>query len=226
MTYSDPFRDATITPARIDAGVDYCGSGPVHPIGDAIVTNVGRPSGTSTFGTDMPVYQLLDGPGQGKFVFFDEHCVIEPGYRNGDHVSIHTVLYRMTGCIEIGWSDGVGSMAWNSGAYSEGQLSALGRNFSDLLVALGCVGGLTLGRPVTGSLPAGWPEDWSGEMGYEDFKKGAQLYKDQKHLPGNANADVKFGWNFAQRSANLPDTSSHVHNVTVNGTTVQTSRPD
>lgn len=215
--------------ARIDAGVDVCGSGPVHPLGDAIVTNVGRPSGTSTFGSDMPVYQLLDGPAAGKYIYFDEHCVIEPGYRTGSRVTTDTILYRMTGCIEIGWSDGVGSSAWNSGSYGEGQLSALGQNFSDLLVTLGCPPGLNLNRPVVGSA-AGLP-DWKAiqedEMGYEDFKKGAKLHKDGKKLPQNANEDVTFGYNFAARATSQPDTSNHVHDVPINGTTtVQTSKPD
>ena len=164
--YRDPFRDAVYTAARIDAGVDYCyagGSGKVYAIGPGVIVNVGTPSHTSTFGSDMSVYRLTAGPAKGKCVFFAEHYNNVGSHKAGDHIDANTVLYMMNGgCIEIGWSDGRGSMAWNSGNYSEGQLSALGANFSNLLGALGSKPGLTLGRSVTGTLPAGFPKTWKG----------------------------------------------------------------
>ena len=161
-TYDDPFRDAYYNSARIDAGVDYCGSGKFYAIGPGILTHVGTPSHTSTFGDDMMVYQLTDGPAKGKYVFFAEHYNNAPGLKDGQRIDSNTVLGTMNGCIEIGWSDGRGSYAWNSGSYGEGQRSALGDNFSRLMVALGAKPGLTTGRSTSGKLPAGWPTDWRG----------------------------------------------------------------
>jgi hypothetical protein len=161
-SYLDPFRDANISAARINGGVDYCGSGPVYPIGNAVILNVGRPSGTSTFGSDMAVYELLDGPGRGLKVFFAEHYRTRGGYANGDHVTVDDVLWDMYSCIEIGWSDGRGSVAWDSASHSiEGERTAYGENMNDLLVALGSVAGLATGRPITMlPLPAAYPKDW------------------------------------------------------------------
>lgn len=159
--YRNPFRDVAMSPARIDAGVDYCGNGPVYPLGRAKIINVGTPSHTTTFGSDMAVYQLLDGPARGKFVFFAEHYDTEPGYKEGDVVDTDTVLYRMNGCIEIGWSDGRGSIAWNIAPDSiEGQRTVWGDNFNDLLVSIDCMSGLTQGLPITMKLSPGWPTDW------------------------------------------------------------------
>lgn len=160
-SYLDPFRDANISAARINGGVDYCGSGPVYPFGNAVILNVGRPSGTSTFGGDMAVYELLDGPGQGLKVFFAEHYRTRGGYANGDHVTVDDVLWDMYSCIEIGWSDGRGSVAWDSADHSiEGERTAYGENMNDLLVAVGSVAGLATGRPITGPLPAAYPRNW------------------------------------------------------------------
>jgi hypothetical protein len=161
--YKNPFRDvAGLWPLRIDGGVDYSGNGPVYPIGEAIITNVGTPSRTLTFGNDMAVYQLLDGQAKGKYVFFAEMYFNMPGLHNGMRVGVDTPIYRMDGPIEIGWSDGRGSMAWDIDSGIEGQRTAWGDNFNDLLVSLDCPSGLVLGRPVTMSLPPGWPRDWSG----------------------------------------------------------------
>lgn len=162
--YDDPFRDATYSSARIDAGVDYCGNGKVYAIGPGVIVNVGTPSHDATFGNNMAVYRLTEGPGKGLYVFFAEHYNNVPKLRKGMKVDSQTVLYKMNGCIEIGWSDGVGSEAWNSGNYQEGQRSALGDNFSKLLVALGAKPGLKLGRPITGSLPAKYPRKWRGKV--------------------------------------------------------------
>jgi hypothetical protein len=164
--YKDPFRDATYSAARIDAGVDYCGSGPVYAIGPAVITHAGTPSNTSTFGSDMSVYRLTSGPAAGKYVFFAEHYNNAPALRDGAIVDSNTVLYNMNGgCIEIGWSDGNGSIAWDQAPGSiEGQLTAFGKNFNELLVALGTKPGLVLSRPVSGTLPPGWPTSWKGKV--------------------------------------------------------------
>lgn len=163
VPYKNPFRDvAGLWPLRVDGGVDYSGNGPVYALGNGIITNVGTPSRTLTFGSDMAVYQLTDGPAKGKYVFFAEMYFNMPGLHNGMKVNSDTALYRMDGPIEIGWSDGRGSIAWDSAGRSiEGERTAYGQNMSDLLESLDCPPGLTLGRSVTMRLPAGWPTDWA-----------------------------------------------------------------
>lgn len=163
LPYKNPFRDVGgLWPLRIDAGVDYSGNGVVYPLGNAVLTHVGTPSRTLTFGDDMSVYQLLDGPAKGKFVFFAEMYFNMPNLHNGMHVTADTPLYRMDGPIEIGWSDGHGAMAWDLDGTIEGERTVWGQNFSDLLEALDCQPGQILGRPLTMTLPRDWPTDWSG----------------------------------------------------------------
>lgn len=134
-----------------------CGNGPVHPIGKAKITHKGTPSHDATFGSDMSVYQLLEGPAKGKYVFFAEHYDNAKGWKTGKIVNTSDVLYHMNGCIEIGWSDGRGSMAWDLDSSIEGQRTVWGQNMSDLLESLGAKPGLVLGRKLTMRLPAGWP---------------------------------------------------------------------
>lgn len=158
--YQNPFRDANISPARIDGGVDYCGTGPVYFLGKAKVIHRGTPSNTSTFGSDLTIYQLLEGPAKGKYVFFGEHYNVV-NRSTGDIVTSNDIMGTMTGCIEIGWGDSDGSMAWGIDNGIEGELTAWGLNFNQLLVALGCISGTFSGRPTTMSLPPGWPQ-WVG----------------------------------------------------------------
>jgi len=62
------------------------------------------------------------------------------------------------------------------------------------------------------------------EMSYQDFKDGATLFKNGQPLPGNANADVAFGYNLAKRGE---EGGSHRHDVTSagKGKTVTSSGP-
>jgi hypothetical protein len=155
--YKDPFRDARISPERIDAGVDYYVDGPVYALGDGLILNVGTPSHTSVFGNDLAVVQLVAGPFARHSYFFAEHYENAAGLHVGQRVTSETVLYHGNGSIEIGWSDGRGSMAWDIDNSIEGERTVWGQNFSDLLESVGCAPGLVLGRPLTMTLPPGWP---------------------------------------------------------------------
>jgi hypothetical protein len=138
--------------------VDYTGSGKVFPIGKARIVNRGTPSGTWSFGNDMPVYELLGGPRKGQFIYMDEHMKVLPGVKTGDVVSVDTPIWELDGPVEIGWSDGVGSWAWRKTNYSEGELSECGTNMSEFLFQLGAPRGLTMGRGITNKgLPPGMP---------------------------------------------------------------------
>jgi hypothetical protein len=58
--------------------------------------------------------------------------------------------------IELGFAAGVGQSAYASrfgGGYSDGQRTAAGQAFSDLIASLGGPGGLAEGRPVVGHFP-------------------------------------------------------------------------
>lgn len=163
VAYENPFRSMTVSVADIDAGVDYCGTGVIHPLGNAVILRRGTPSHTSTFGRDLSAYRLLDGPAAGKVIYTAEHYELVDGIVPGDVVDTDTVLYHMDGCIEQGWAtfDGSQSLAWALG-YSEGECSKLGTSFNDLMMAVGVPGGHPRGgNTATGALPQGYPLQWT-----------------------------------------------------------------
>lgn len=137
--YMNPLAEASVTPERIDQGVDYAGTGTLTSIGEARVTYVG------TTNTGWPgafiEYQLLNGPDAGRYVYCAEGVrpaggiyvgrVLQPG---------QAVAYLIPGWptgIEIGWGAGIGTatLAWKLGEHV--YPTSAGENFSALIASLG-----------------------------------------------------------------------------------------
>jgi peptidoglycan hydrolase-like protein with peptidoglycan-binding domain len=137
--YMNPLADANVTPARIDQGVDYAGTGTLTSIGQARVTYVG------TTNTGWPgafiEYQLLNGPDAGRYVYCAEGVRPAGGIYVGRALQPgQAVAYLIPGWstgIEIGWGAGIGtaSLAWKLGEHTYPTLS--GENFSALIASLG-----------------------------------------------------------------------------------------
>lgn len=156
--YANPFRDAVaLSSERIDQGVDYSGVGPVYAIGDGVVL--------CTYGSGWPGgtfigYQLTDGPASGLVVYVAED--VEPSVQVGATVTSGTVLGQMYAGpdgIETGWADASAMPDTMARAYQQfngANSSAFGYNFSQFLQSLGAPGGI-VDDPLTGVLPAGWP---------------------------------------------------------------------
>lgn len=157
--YQNPFKNVpNISGKRIDQGVDYGGDGPVLPIGKGTVTYVGTNTGWP--GGNYIAYQLSDGPAQGKYVYVAENCT--PEVTQGQTLDLTTTLCTMRNAypfIEIGWSKDPGTvdLAAASDVYSEGNVTAYGVNFSQLLEKLGAPAGTGDRSNPVGSLPADWP---------------------------------------------------------------------
>lgn len=167
--YKNPLRDVkNLVAKRIDQGVDYGGSGPVHPIGNGTIVNLkndGWPGGA------FIVYKLKDGPAAGKFVFFAENCPPVSSLNIGDAVTPDDVICNMIDAdphIETGWADGSGNPGslgdalahdvWGKSVDDTQHYTAYGQNFSQLLVKLGAPAGTKeAGSQKLGSLPSGWP---------------------------------------------------------------------
>jgi hypothetical protein len=69
---------------------------------------------------------------------------------------VATIIPGASTGIEIGFAAGQGQSAYANvygGGYSEGQLTAAGKAFSDLIASLGAPAGLTEGRQVVGHFP-------------------------------------------------------------------------
>lgn len=163
--YQDPMRDINgLVPERVDEGVDYSGSGPVHPLGNAKVTYICA-SGCWE-GEAFITYQLLDGPAKDKYVYFAEGCNVGSGVSVGKTLTTNDVLCNMYNGphgVETGWAGG--ATGDTAAAYSvyhpDGIATAYGLNFSQLMKSVGGKPGVptqsTNWPSVAGTLPSGWP---------------------------------------------------------------------
>lgn len=168
--YSNPVPWATSTnAARIDMGVDYSGSGPLHAIGDGKITNIynsGWPGGV------FIELLLSNGKFQGKSWYYAEN--ITPNVKVNQVVNAGDVIgYLKEGYpyLEMGWGIGTGGTtlaahlgqdAKSSGASGDPGAweSAAGASANRLLVSLGApsgTGGSPIGGGPHGRLPAGYP---------------------------------------------------------------------
>jgi hypothetical protein len=143
--YVNPFAHASVTPERIDQGVDYGGTGPLGAIGAGTITYVG------TTGTGWPgafiEFRLSNGPDAGRYVFYAESIVPASGLHVGQRVSAGQVIATMTGDsggIEVGWGAGIGTETyamktgeWKPGMDESNAPTASGKSFSALIASLG-----------------------------------------------------------------------------------------
>ena len=167
--YANPFAHTrNLTPQRIDMGVDYDGQGEIDAIGDAHITfaatGIGGGWVCSTPTNGGVVYQLDDGPDQGKWVYVAEDVI--PTVKAGDTVRAGQQIATFappggTGCIEIGWASGPGSpspIALQDGGFQDGSgcaawRTAAGDNMSDLIHSLGGPYGTCRNQPIEGHYP-------------------------------------------------------------------------
>lgn len=162
--YSNPLRAVTgLIPERVDMGIDFGGSGPVYPVGDAVITNAtGNSSGWP--GGGWITYRLTDGPDAGLMVYVAED--VQPAVAVGEVVTPSTIIANMynggTG-IETGW-------AMPDGASAESQLAEaggigaggpfptmVGLSFENLLRSLGVPASPGAAGSGYGTLPPGYP---------------------------------------------------------------------
>jgi hypothetical protein len=165
--YRDPLRGVSgLVLERIDDGVDFAGSGPVHALGDGVVTsatatNFGWPGG------GWITYRLTGGPGAGLVVYVAED--VTPAVAVGQRVSSSTVIGTMFDGgdgIETGWAQSTGLSA-ESELPEAGSIAGLGPfptrvgvNFDELLESLGVPAAPNRNQPASGLLPARYPASW------------------------------------------------------------------
>jgi hypothetical protein len=138
----NPLAGASVTPERIDQGVDYSGSGTLGAIGDGRVTYVGT-SGTGWPGAFIE-YQLSGGSDAGKYVYYAENVSPAAGLHVGETVRAGQPIAQINGGIEIGWGSGLGTQPlaqavgqWSNGSDASNVASPAGKDFSALIAQLG-----------------------------------------------------------------------------------------
>jgi hypothetical protein len=136
----NPLAHGSVTPERIDQGVDYSGSGTLTALGAGRVTYAGT-SGTGWPGAFIE-YRLTSGADAGRYVYYAEQ--ISPLVRVGQTLQAGQSVATMSGGIEIGWGSGVGTQPlaqaegqWSHSSDSSNYASPAGRSFSALIASLG-----------------------------------------------------------------------------------------
>jgi hypothetical protein len=144
--YVNPLAGASVTPERIDQGVDYSGSGTLGAIGAGKVTYVAT-SGTGWPGAFIE-YQLSDGADSGRYVYYAEGVSPAAGLHVGETLTpgqpVAHILAGSSSGIEIGWGSGVGTQPlaqalgqWSGSNDSNSVASPAGKDFSALIAELG-----------------------------------------------------------------------------------------
>jgi hypothetical protein len=157
--YLNPLRGlSSLVPQEIDQGVDYCGFGPIYPIGYATILNVYA----SGWPDDVFIaYKLTSGPAQGYIIYVAEN--VTPYVTVGQNVTPSTVLgylHDAGNCLETGWadpSDPHGFAAAHS-EYNGSNSTAYGINFSRALEDLGARPGLIQDNGPPGTIAQNWPQ--------------------------------------------------------------------
>jgi hypothetical protein len=167
--YYNPLRGVLgLAPERIDMGVDFSGSGPVYPLGEAVITSATGAAGGWP-GGGWITYQLTNGPDAGLTVYVAEDIV--PTVLPGTHVSPFTVIGEMFqgyDGIETGWAQpgAATSELPESEAPEAGGIGGfgpfptmIGTNFDELLQSLGVPAAPNFGQPASGVVPADYPRN-------------------------------------------------------------------
>ena len=158
--YQNPLRSIkNLVPERIDAGVDYSGTGSLYALGDGKITYINAPSNSGWGPNNIFISEhMSDGTAAGKDVYMAECITPDPSLSLGETVTSNTVIGQMTICgsgIEVGWATGPGGDI-PLGQFNTVNSTAAGVNFSQLLGSLHAPQGI-LNAPTTGTLPNGWP---------------------------------------------------------------------
>ena len=155
--YANPLAGAKVNAERIDQGVDYAGTGTLSAIARGVITKI-SPYGQSGWPGNYLEYQITEpGPFKGQRVYYAEG--VTPTVKVGDIVNagdpVATIIPGWSSGIELGYASGVGTASYASqhGGYSEGQRTAAGDAFSQLVGALGGPAGNAGNRPIVGSAP-------------------------------------------------------------------------
>ena len=144
--YVNPLAGTSVTPERIDQGVDYAGSGPLGAIGQGKVTYIGS-SGTGWPG-DFIEYRLVDGPDAGRYVYYAEGVSPVAGLHVGEVVragqQVAEIIPGYPTGIEVGWGAGGGTetyaastQGWTPTMDADSVPTASGESFSSLIASLG-----------------------------------------------------------------------------------------
>jgi hypothetical protein len=166
--YCDPFRAVTsLSPERIDQGVDYGGSGPIYAMGPGTIDQYFNRDDSGWPGRTFVSYKLSAGPAAGRTIYLAENIDLDPSLQSGSFVYGGTVLGTLVNAspnCETGWGVAGERVTAEHGCYQEGCTTALGVNFNTLLVCLNTPSGIAGQQTGCCPQPSGWPTDWCSAL--------------------------------------------------------------
>jgi hypothetical protein len=135
-SYKNPFLSVSgLSFERVDQGVDFGGSGPVHAIGDGVIDYIYAPAGSGWGANNIFIkYRFSDGSKSGQYVYVAEDCT--PKVSMGEKVNSGTVIcdmYNGSSGIETGWAQASGDLPLTQG----GGATSGGYSFQSFLESLG-----------------------------------------------------------------------------------------
>lgn len=119
--YLNPFAKSTsLVVGRVDQGVDYHGTGPICAIGNAKIIGLG---GAGWPGGQYLLYQLLDGPQKGHYIYVAEAVI--PRVKAGETVRAGDVICTFGPGAATGFFPGI-ETGWGSATVNRTRASELG----------------------------------------------------------------------------------------------------
>lgn len=141
MTFVDPIGSG-FKQGRVDAGVDYTGSGPLYALGSGTITSISN-SGWPGAHAFIAI-KLDDTSGLSDYIYYAED--INPSVQVGERVSAGQQIGTATGGstgIEVGWAAAPGTgNPLGTGAFP----TSAGTNMFNLIKSLGGIGGTGTGQ--------------------------------------------------------------------------------
>ncbi len=141
--YANPLRSmAGLSFGRIDAGVDFGGTGPVYAAGPGVVVSTYNDGWGPANGGAAPggwiCYELTAGPDSGSYIYIAEG--VTSGAYVTEKITASTVIaYADGNGIETGWA--APGCAGNALDAYGGYPTPAGNSYSALLMSLGAPGG-------------------------------------------------------------------------------------
>lgn len=176
--YDNPFRQAKISPSRVDMGYDAVGRGNIFAIGPGIITEADH-AWSGALGAPYPgtfiVEKITDGPLRGRSIYYAEDINIARGIKPGTRVDSNTIIGSFTGAGsgEFGYAYGTGgeTLAAHFGQDAAGRAhsgdpgefsTAYGVAFANVAEALGAPHD-TINPPIQGQVGSRFPT--GGDIG-------------------------------------------------------------
>lgn len=209
--YYDPYANATVAGERTDQGLDTsAGKGSLAAIADGIITKILGPGASGWPGSYVEYKITEPGPLFGQSVYYAEGVTPVQGLQVGQKVTLGQTIANVvpgwhTG-IETGFASGIGSesYAMAHGGYTEGQATASGSLWAQIVAGLGGPKTTTpASAPLVGQAPSLPGDPNTGATGLQVITSGNQTQTPASGAINAAGGAIGSAVNTAESLANI-----------------------